>query len=95
MYKRQNQDIALVVDKHVPAEAVRRTIEEAAGELLESVALFDVYESDQLGVDKKSLAFAMVFRAGDKTLTEDEASEARMRAAKAAEAEHGAAVRGI
>ncbi|MEH0146675.1 phenylalanine--tRNA ligase subunit beta [Corynebacterium sp. Q4381] len=90
-----NQDIALVVDKHVPAEAVRRTIEASAGELLESVSLFDVYESDQLGPDKKSLAFALVFRAVDKTLTEDEASEARLRAAKAAEAEHGAAVRGI
>ena len=89
-----HQDIALVVDESVPAEAVRRTVEEAAGELLESVTLFDVYRSEQLGEGKKSLAFGLVFRAGDRTLTEDEASEARLRAARAAEAANGAAMRG-
>lgn len=89
-----HQDIALVVDESVPAEAVRRTVEEAAGELLESVTLFDVYRSEHLGAGKKSLAFGLVFRAGDRTLTEDEASEARMQAAQAAESAHGAAMRG-
>ncbi|AQQ15171.1 Phenylalanine--tRNA ligase beta subunit [Corynebacterium glaucum] len=89
-----NQDIALVVDEELPAESVRRTVEEAAGELVESVRLFDVYRSEQLGEGKKSLAFGLVFRAGDRTLTEDEASEARLRAAKAAEEQHGAAMRG-
>ena len=89
-----HQDIALVVDEAVPAEAVRRTVEEAAGELLESVSLFDVYRSEQLGEDKKSLAFGLVFRAGNRTLTEDEASEARLRAAQAAEVAHGAVMRG-
>lgn len=89
-----HQDIALVVDESVPAEAVRRTVEEAAGELLESVTLFDVYRSEHLGAGKKSLAFGLVFRAGDRTLTEDEASEARLQAAQAAESAHGAAMRG-
>lgn len=89
-----NQDLALVVDEDVPAEAVRRAIAEAAGELLESVALFDVYRSEHLGDGKKSLAFGLVFRAGDKTLTEDEASEARLRAAEAAAEQFGATMRG-
>lgn len=89
-----HQDIALVVDESVPAEAVRRTVEEAAGELLESVTLFDVYRSEHLGAGKKSLAFGLVFRAGDRTLTEDEASEARLQAAQAAESAHGATMRG-
>lgn len=89
-----HQDIALVVDETVPAEAVRRTVEEAAGELLESVSLFDVYRSEQLGEAKKSLAFGLVFRADNRTLTEDEASEARLRAAQAAEVAHGAVMRG-
>ena len=79
----------------MPAEAVRRVIEEAAGELLETVTLFDVYQSEQLGENKKSLAFGLVFRAADKTLTEDEASEARLRAAKAAEERFGATMRGV
>lgn len=88
-----HQDIALVVDEAVPAEAVRRTLEEAAGELLEAVDLFDVYRSEQLGENKKSLAFGLVFRAADRTLTEDEASEARLQAAEAAAAAHGASMR--
>lgn len=88
-----NQDLALVVDEAVPAETVRRTVEQAAGELVESVRLFDVYRSDQLGAGKKSLAFGLVFRAGDRTLTEDEASEARLRAAQAAADAHGATMR--
>lgn len=88
-----NQDLALVVDASVPAETVRRTVEQAAGELLESVRLFDVYRSQQLGAGKKSLAFELVFRASDRTLTEDEASEARLRAAHAAADAYGATMR--
>ncbi|AWB83951.1 phenylalanine--tRNA ligase subunit beta [Corynebacterium liangguodongii] len=88
-----NQDIALVVDESVPAEAVRRAVAEGAGELVESVQLFDVYRSDQLGEGKKSLAFGLVFRAGDRTLTEDEASSARLAAAAVAEERFGAQMR--
>lgn len=88
-----HQDLALVVDEAVPAEAVRKVVEEAAGELVESVSLFDVYRSEQLGESKKSLAFGLVFRAADRTLTEDEASEARLASARAAEERFGAAMR--
>ncbi|WP_291314661.1 phenylalanine--tRNA ligase subunit beta [Corynebacterium sp. UBA2622] len=88
-----NQDIALVVDEEVPAEAVRRAVEEGAGELVERVTLFDVYRSAQLGEGKKSLAFGLVFRAPDRTLTEAEASEARMSAAEAAREKFGAEMR--
>lgn len=88
-----HQDVALVVDEDVPAESVRRTLEESAGELIEEVTLFDVYRSDSLGDGKKSLAFGLVFRAPDRTLTEDEASEGRLAAAEAAKAKFGAQMR--
>lgn len=88
-----NQDIALVVDEEVPAEAVRQVVAEGAGELVESVSLFDVYRSEQLGDNKKSLAFGLVFRAEDRTLTEEEASEARLNAARLAEERLGAQMR--
>ncbi|WP_165165358.1 phenylalanine--tRNA ligase subunit beta [Corynebacterium qintianiae] len=88
-----NQDIALVVDEGVAAESVRLAVEEGAGGLVESVKLFDVYRSAQLGEGKKSLAFGLVFRAGDRTLTEDEASAARLNAAKVAEQKFGASMR--
>lgn len=88
-----HQDVALVVNEDVPAESVRRTLEESAGELIEEVTLFDVYRSDSLGDGKKSLAFGLVFRAPDRTLTEDEASEGRLAAAEAAKEEFGAQMR--
>ncbi|MEJ6014133.1 phenylalanine--tRNA ligase subunit beta [Corynebacterium sp. H127] len=87
------QDVALVVTEDTPAEAVRAVVEAAAGDLLEKVELFDVYRSEQLGADKKSLAFSLVFRATDRTLTDDECSEARMAAVKAAEAKFNARLR--
>ncbi|WP_175935101.1 phenylalanine--tRNA ligase subunit beta [Corynebacterium sp. Marseille-P4321] len=89
-----NQDIALVVDEEVPAEQVRRTLQEGAGELVESVKLFDVYRSDALGENKKSLAFGLAFRAPDRTLKEEEASEARLAAAELAKERFGAEMRG-
>ena len=88
-----HQDVALVVDEEIPAESVRRTLENNAGELIEGVTLFDVYRSESLGKGKKSLAFGLVFRAPDRTLTEDEASEGRLAAAEAAKKEFGAEMR--
>lgn len=87
------QDLALVVDEATPAESVRKVIAEAAGELLEKVELFDVYRSETLGEGKKSLAFALTFRAKDRTLTDDECSEGRLAAADAAAAKFGATMR--
>lgn len=88
-----HQDIALVVDESVPAEDVRRVVAEGAGDLLESVELFDVYRSQQLGEGKKSLAFALLFRAQDRTLTDEEANERRLAAAALAKERFGADMR--
>ena len=88
-----HQDVALVVDEEIPAEAVRKTLKDNAGELIEGVTLFDVYRSGSLGDGKKSLAFGLVFRAPDRTLTEDEASQGRLAAAEAAKQKFGAQMR--
>ncbi|MEU7577641.1 phenylalanine--tRNA ligase subunit beta [Streptomyces sp. NPDC041068] len=88
------QDVALVVDSEVPAAVVEYFLRGGAGELLESIRLFDVFEGEQIGEGKKSLAYALRFRAADRTLTVDEASAARD-AAVALAAEHtGAVLRG-
>ncbi|MBX9362452.1 phenylalanine--tRNA ligase subunit beta [Streptomyces sp. WAC04114] len=72
------QDVALVVDAFVSAADVEAALRDGAGELLESIRLFDVYENaEQLGEGRKSLAYALRFRAPDRTLTVDEASAAR------------------
>ncbi|MFF5504362.1 phenylalanine--tRNA ligase subunit beta [Streptomyces roseolus] len=88
------QDVALVVDQAVPSSEVESHLAEGAGELLESIRLFDVYTGDQVGEGKKSLAYALRFRAADRTLTVEEATAARD-AAVARAAEHtGAVLRG-
>ncbi|WP_323961361.1 phenylalanine--tRNA ligase subunit beta [Arthrobacter sp. JZ12] len=92
-YPATTQDVALVVDAGLPSEAVLETLREGAGELLEEVHLFDVYSGQGIGEGKKSLAFALRFRAPDRTLTADEASAARDAAVHLAAERHGAVQR--
>jgi len=83
-YPVAKEDVALVVDRDVPAADVEAALRSGAGELLESVRLFDVYSGQQIGADKKSLAFALRFRAPDRTLTDADAAAARDSAVAAA-----------
>jgi phenylalanyl-tRNA synthetase beta chain len=85
------EDVALIVDQDVSAAAVERALRLGAGPLLESIWLFDVYTGPQIGERQISLAYALRFRAPDRTLTDAEAAEARD-AAVAAAAEHTGAV---
>jgi phenylalanyl-tRNA synthetase beta chain len=88
------QDVALVVDQFVPHAEVEAALRDGAGELLESVRLFDVYENaEQLGEGRKSLAYALRFRASDRTLTVDEATAARDAAVALAGERTGAVLR--
>ncbi|MDK1473492.1 phenylalanine--tRNA ligase subunit beta [Streptomyces sp. 549] len=88
------QDVALVVDSAVPAAEVEAALREGAGELLESVRLFDVFTGEQLGGGRRSLAYALRFRAADRTLTAEDASAAREAAVAAAVRRTGAELRG-
>jgi phenylalanyl-tRNA synthetase beta chain len=85
------QDIALIVDASVPAAAVEAALRSGAGDLLESIELFDRY--DQIGEGKVSLAFTLTFRALDRTLTTPEVSKMREAAAQMAFEKTGAVVR--
>lgn len=87
------QDVSLVVDADVPAQAVMDAVRDGAGELLEDIRLFDAYTGPQLGERRKSLTFALRFRALDRTLTEDEASAARDEAVRCAAERVGAVLR--
>lgn len=92
-YPVAKEDVALVVDASVPAAEVEAALRDGAGELLESIRLFDVYTGDQVGEGKKSLAFALRFRAPDRTLKEGEAAAARDAAVAAAAQATGAVQR--
>ncbi|GAA2437725.1 phenylalanine--tRNA ligase subunit beta [Streptomyces macrosporus] len=88
------QDVALVVDASVPAAEVEAALRAGAGDLLESLRLFDVFTGEQIGEGKKSLAYALRFRAPDRTLTAEEATAAREAAVAAAVERTGAVLRG-
>ena len=87
------QDVALIVDASVSAADVEQALRTGAGELLESITLFDRY--DKLGDNKISLAFSLVFRAPDRTLTGAEVTQMREAAVAAAAKATGAILRTV
>jgi phenylalanyl-tRNA synthetase beta chain len=93
-YPPSSVDVALVVDDAVLSADLERTLRDAAGELLEHLALFDVFTGPQVGEGKKSLAYTMRFRAPDRTLTDVEVLAARDAAVAAAASTFEAVLRG-
>jgi phenylalanyl-tRNA synthetase beta chain len=87
------QDVSLVVDQSVPADDVRVAIIEGAGELLESAHLVDDYRGSGLDDNQKSLTFALRFRAADRTLTQQEATDSKLAGVGVAASRHNATIR--
>lgn len=88
------EDIALIVAEAVPVGAVTDAIREGAGDLCEEVSLFDVYVGPQVPEGHRSLAFALRFRAPDRTLAAEEIAAARAAGVAEAARRHGAVLRG-
>ena len=88
------EDFAFVVDGDVPAAAVRSAIVAGAGELLEDLALFDVFTGEQVGEGKKSLAYSVRLRAADRTLSAKEVRAVRDAVVGSAADKVGAVLRG-
>lgn len=87
-------DVALVVPAEVPAADVASALRDGAGDLLESLRLFDVYtDPERLGEGRRSLAYALRFRAPDRTLTVEEATAAKDAAVAEAARRTGAVLR--
>jgi phenylalanyl-tRNA synthetase beta chain len=87
------EDVALIVAEDIPAAEVERALRSGAGPLLESLALFDVYTGPPVPPGHKSLAYALRFRAPDRTLTEADTAAARDAAVAAAAEQTGAVQR--
>ena len=92
-YPPANIDLAFIVDRSVPAAAIIATLRANGTELLESVRIFDAFSSPTIGANNVSLAFALRFRALDRTLTDEEVSTIWNAAADAVERAHGAQLR--
>ena len=93
-YPSSDIDLAFVVDEDVAAGAIRDTIVEAGAPLVRDVRLFDVFRSDALGPNRRSLAFALRLQADDRTLTDDEVAEVRAAVITAVAGAHHGELRG-
>lgn len=80
------RDLALLCDEKLPVAELEKAISNAAGSVLEDLKLFDVYRGAQVQAGKKSVAYNLVLRAPDRTMTDEEADAAVKRALKALKA---------
>ncbi|HET7507682.1 MAG TPA: phenylalanine--tRNA ligase subunit beta [Solirubrobacterales bacterium] len=87
------QDLAVVLPAETPAAEVRAAVMTGGGELLRAAEVFDLFEGEQLGEGRKSLALNLEFRADDRTLTDEEVAE-RRQAIEAKLGEIGGSLRG-
>jgi phenylalanyl-tRNA synthetase beta chain len=87
------QDLAVVVDEHIPAAQIQNLVVQTGGFLLKEVLLFDVYTGDPVPPGKKSLAFALTFQAPDKTLRDSVVAKQVKRIVGRLERELGAELR--
>ncbi|RSK24457.1 phenylalanine--tRNA ligase subunit beta [Bhargavaea beijingensis] len=87
-----SRDIALVVPKAIQAATLQTTIRANAGNMLKDIRVFDVYEGDRMEEGLKSIAFSLTYLDPERTLTDEEVSEAHCRIVAALE-EEGAQVR--
>ncbi|TDG00417.1 phenylalanine--tRNA ligase subunit beta [Paenibacillus piri] len=92
-YPSIGRDMAVVVNKEVQVGDLTAKASETAGDLLESIQVFDIYTGDRLGADKKSVALALVYRTPDRTLTDEEVSELHAKVVATLEQSFGAELR--
>ncbi|MBE3101897.1 MAG: hypothetical protein IMZ47_06465 [Firmicutes bacterium] len=92
-YPAVTRDLALVVEKKILAAQIQDTIKKSGGNILESVSLFDIYEGSQIPVGFKSMAYALTYRANDRTLKDEEVNKSHQKILKALENELGAKLR--
>jgi phenylalanyl-tRNA synthetase beta chain len=87
------RDLAFAVPEDVTAGDLLAAAQAAAGPELREMRAFDVYRGDQVGPGKKSIAFSVVFRSPERTLTDEDAAELRDRIVEALESRFGAQLR--
>ena len=93
-YPKVVRDFAFIFDKSVPYENVIKSIKKESSELLKEVNLFDLFENEDIGKDKKSMAFTLEYQSDSRTLTEEEVEKEFMRLISSVEKNFNAKLRG-
>ena len=88
------RDIAMIVDESLEAGKIEKIITKKGKKQLESVKLFDIYRDDKIGENKKSVAYSLIFRDKNKTLSDDEINVAMENIIAELKKEVGAELRG-
>jgi phenylalanyl-tRNA synthetase beta chain len=92
-YPPVRQDLAFSVAEEVAAGDLVAAAREAAGPELREMRAFDVYRGEQVGPDRKSIAFAVTFQSSERTLSDEDAGRLREAVVKALAARFGADLR--
>jgi len=71
-YPAVERDLAIIVDENIEVGDIEKTITKRAKKVLEELKLFDIYRSESVGENKKSVAYSLIFRSAERTLTDDE-----------------------
>jgi phenylalanyl-tRNA synthetase beta chain len=87
------RDLALLVDRQVTYDDIRRVVEDTEKKLLKSMTLFDVYESNKLAAGKKSYAISMILQDNEKTLNDKQIDAIMSKIIKNLETQLGAQLR--
>ena len=74
-YPSIKKDLAMVVENNISSMQIEKEIKKAGGSLLRNIEVFDVYQGEQVGKDKKSIAYSLTFEAQDRTLTDEEINQ--------------------
>ena len=76
-YPASYRDLAIVLDEKIPNSSIEMEISRAAGDILKSIKLFDIYQGANIeNIDEKSVAYSLVFNNPSRTLTDEEVNEA-------------------
>lgn len=92
-YPSVTRDIAFILDKQIPAGDVKQTIEQLGAPLVKQVNIFDLYQGANIGEDKKSVAYSLVYQHPEKTLTDEEVEESYTNILNGVNEKYGAFVR--
>ena len=87
------RDLAVLIDRHIPAQAIRGELQALAGEHLTSLRIFDVYQGDAIGSEKKSMALGLTWQHPSRTLGEDDINSIIERCVKGLEVKFNAKLR--
>jgi phenylalanyl-tRNA synthetase beta chain len=88
------RDLSIIVDAAVPAGQIMQLLQNFHPERLRAVRLFDVYAGKPVPIGRKSLTFALTYRADDRTLTDEEVNSIQTRVVEQLRQRFGAQLRG-